>query len=176
VDDSATPGDSASTPDDPTAETWFPAFRRPTTVRSLPSAFLVGHLEIARILELQLEVTGLSALEAIVTRTILLNRNASLGDVRERLALPASTATHVLDRLCGRGYARRATAFDDRRVAMVSLTGPGKEVGRMVDEAILALDRQILTTAGVSGDEVTRVVDAIESLAIQERRLRIRRS
>lgn len=45
----------------------------------------------------------------------------------------------------------------------------------MVDETIVELDREIYATAETDPGDVIRVVDAIESLACRERRLRIRR-
>ncbi|MDQ2964794.1 MAG: hypothetical protein M3R57_02985 [Chloroflexota bacterium] len=150
--------------------------RRATTTptRSLTAALLIGHLEIRRLLELRLEATGLDALDAIVIRMLLVNEKASIGDIRETLALPASTATHVIDRLCDRRYARREAGFD-RRVIFVRLTGVGEEVARMVDETIRELDREIYATAETASGDIIRLVDAIELLASRERRLRIRR-
>ncbi|MGZ8502634.1 MAG: hypothetical protein ACXWWR_08265 [Candidatus Limnocylindrales bacterium] len=57
----------------------------------------------------------------------------------------------------------------------VRLTGVGAEAARMVDETIVELDREIYATAETDPGDVIRVVDAIESLACRERRLRIRR-
>jgi DNA-binding MarR family transcriptional regulator len=145
----------------------------PTFQRSLPALLLVGHLEMRRLLEQRLEATGLNALEAVVIRTLLINRNPSIGDLREALALPASTATHVIDRLCDRGCVRRETGFD-RRVVFVRLSGVGAEVARMVRETITALDREVYATADAQPRHLTSVVDAIELLASRERRLAIR--
>lgn len=141
--------------------------------RSLAASFLVGHLETRRLLEHRLEATGLDALDAIVIRMLLVNSNPSIGELREALALPPSTATHVIDRLCNRRYARREGGFD-RRVTFVRLSGVGAEVARMVDETVTELDREILTTAGSDPAPLAQVVDAIVLLASRERRLRIR--
>ena len=105
---------------------------------------------------------------------LLVNEQASIGDIRETLALPASTATHVIDRLCDCRYARREAGFD-RRVIFVRLTGAGEEVARMVVETIVELDREIYATAETASGDIIRLVDAIELLASRERRLRIRR-
>jgi DNA-binding MarR family transcriptional regulator len=146
----------------------------PPTERSLMSSFLVGHLELARLLEDRVEETGLSALEAVVIRTALINRSATIGTIREALALRASTAGYLVGRLCDRGYARREVGFD-RRFAIVRLTGPGTQVAKMVDAAVMELDREVQDEADQNAATVTRIVDAIELLAWRERRLRVRR-
>ena len=137
-------------------------------------SLLIGNLEMRRLLELRLEATGLDALDAVVIRMLLINEKASIGDIRETLALPPSTATHVIDRLCDRRYARREAGFD-RRVVFVRLNGVGAHVAQVVDETILELDREIYATAETGPEDVIRVVDTIELLATRERRLRIRR-
>ena len=93
-----------------------------TPTRSLAMSLLIGNLEMRRLLELRLEATGLDALDAVVIRMLLINEKASIGDIRETLALPPSTATHAIDRLCDRRYARREAGFD-RRVVFVRLNG-----------------------------------------------------
>jgi hypothetical protein len=55
----------------------------PPTERSLISSFLVGHLELERLLEDRIDETGLSALEALVMRTALINQTATIGTIRE---------------------------------------------------------------------------------------------
>jgi DNA-binding MarR family transcriptional regulator len=165
---------AASSSDAASPATQPAAAPAPTSVRSLAAALLVGHLEMRRLLEHRLEATGLDALDAIVIRMLRINRNPTVGDVRETLALPSSTATHVIDRLCDRGYARREVGFD-RRVILVRVSGVGAEVARMVDETIAELDREIFATVETDPGDVTRVVDAIELLATRERRLAIRR-
>ena len=51
-------------------------------------SLLIGNLEMRRLLELRLEATGLDALDAVVIRLLLINEKASIGDIRETLALP----------------------------------------------------------------------------------------
>jgi len=142
--------------------------------RSLISSFIVGHQELARLLENRVEPTGLTSLEAVVARTILLNRNPTVGAIRAALALPASTSTEIVNRLCANGFAHRESTPFDRRLAVVQLSGPGSEVARMVDAAVIALDSEIQAEADTHASAVTKVVDAIELLAWRERRLRLR--
>jgi DNA-binding MarR family transcriptional regulator len=142
--------------------------------RSLISSFTVGYNEITRLLVARIEATGLNALEATVIRTVLLNPTTPVGAIRSTLALPASTATEAVDRLCARGYARREGSPFDRRLAIVRLTGPGKQAAKIVDAAIAQIDAEILAEADTSATTVTKVADAIELLAWRERRMRLR--
>lgn len=146
----------------------------PPTERSLISSFLVGHLELARLLEDRIEETGLNALEAVVIRAVLINRAATPGTIRKALALPAATAGYVVGRLVERGYAIRGSDPSDGRVTVVRLTGPGSTVARLVSTAVGELDTEIASVADVNPYSVTQVVDAIELLAWRERRMRLR--
>jgi DNA-binding MarR family transcriptional regulator len=138
------------------------------------SAFLVGHLELARLLEDRIEETGLTALEALVVRSVQVNRAAAVGELARALALRASTAGYVVGRLAERGYVRRDIDFSDRRVVVVRLAGPGPTVAEMVAAAVSELDSEIASIAEADLATVTRTVDAIELLASRERRLRLR--
>jgi DNA-binding MarR family transcriptional regulator len=146
----------------------------PISDRTLMSALMVGHQELSRLLEARLEGTGLTALEAVVLRTAFWNRNPTVGAIRATLALPASTSTQVVDRLCVKGLTRRETAQDDRRLAIVRLTSLGKQVAGIVVETARAIDTEVRSTAGTDASDVTRVADAIELLAWRERRARLR--
>lgn len=146
----------------------------PPTERSLMSSFLVGRLEIARLLEDRIEGTGLNALEAVVVRTILVNRAATVGAIRQALALRASTAGYVVGRLAERGYVRRDADPSDRRVVVVRLTGPGTTIAEMVATAVSELDGEIASVAEIDLASVTRIVDAIELMASREQRRRLR--
>jgi hypothetical protein len=57
------------------------------------SSFLVGRLEIARLLEDRIEETRLNALEAVVVRTVLVNRAATVG---VRLTGPGTTIAEMV--------------------------------------------------------------------------------
>jgi DNA-binding MarR family transcriptional regulator len=146
----------------------------PPNERSLMSAFLVGRLELARLLEDRIEETGLTALEAVVVRTVLVNRAATVGAIRQALALRASTAGSLVGRLAERGYVRRDADPSDRRAVVVRLTGPGTTIAEMVAAAVSELDGEIASIAETDLSSVTRAVDAIELMASRERRLRLR--
>jgi DNA-binding MarR family transcriptional regulator len=142
--------------------------------RTLMSALMVGHQELSRLLEARIEGTGLTALEAVVLRTAFWNPNPTVGAIRAALALPASTSTQVVDRLCAKDLARREAARDDRRHAIVRLTSLGKHVAGIVVETARAIDDEVQSTAGTDASDVTRIADAIELLAWRERRMRLR--
>jgi DNA-binding MarR family transcriptional regulator len=147
---------------------------RPPTERSLISSFLVGHLELARLIEDRIQDVGLNALEAIAIRAVLINRAVTPGTLREALALRASTASYIVGRLEAKGYAVRVPAAADARFALVRLTGPGESAAAIVSTAITELDAEIASVAQVNSYAVTQVVDAIEALASRERRMRLR--
>ncbi|GLW71884.1 MarR family transcriptional regulator [Kitasatospora phosalacinea] len=68
-----------------------------------------------------------------------------------RLGCDASNVTGIVDRLEALGYARREAAATDRRVKIVTITGPGRDV----------LDR--------IRDDMTRARAAFDSLAPEQR-------
>ena len=146
----------------------------PRPERSLIASFIVGRYELGRLLENRIDATGLTTLDAVVIRALMLNRNPTVGHIRSSLALPASTATAVVDRLVEKGFARRDADYLDRRLAVVHLAGPGGQVARMVDAAVVELEQEIVSEAHVSRVEVARVVDGIELVATRDRRMRLR--
>ena len=143
-------------------------------MRSLPSCFLVGRTMISAILEDRMEETGLSAVDGLVLRAVSLNRALSAGDIRDSFALPPSSVTRVVDRLTERRLARRDADVEDGRLVMVRLTGPGKTVADMVDDAIRELEREIGEQAGSAVSGIDTVVDAIELIGPRDRGLRRR--
>lgn len=144
-------------------------------MRSLPSCFLVGRTMISAILEDRIEETGLSAVDALVIRAVSLNRALSAGDIRDSFALPPSSVTRVVDRLTECRLARRDADVEDGRLVMVRLTGPGKTVADMVDDAVRELEREISEQAGSAVSGIDTVVDAIELIGQRDRGLRRRR-
>lgn len=143
-------------------------------MRSLPSCFLAGRTMISALLEDRIEETGLSAVDALVIRAVSLNRALCAGDIRDGFALPPSSVTRVVDRLTERRLARRDADFEDGRLVMVRLTGPGKTVADMVDDAVRELEREIDEQAGSAVSGIDTVVDAIESIGQRDRGIRRR--
>jgi DNA-binding MarR family transcriptional regulator len=142
--------------------------------RSLMASFLVGHHELSRLLGDSIEETGLSALDAVALRAVILNPSVTVGGLATMLALRASSASYLVDRLVSERFAVRESSPFDRRIALVRLTGLGDQAARMVDTAIRELEREILAIAETDADAISGVVDGIELLASRERRLRLR--
>ncbi len=142
--------------------------------RSLMAAFTVGQRELARLLGNSIEETGLSALDAVALRAVTLNPSVTVGAIGGLLAVRASTASYIVDRLVDRQYAVRDWSDIDGRIALVRLTAVGAQAAKIVDAGIRELDREILSLAGTNAQPVDRVVDAIELLAWRDRRRRLR--
>lgn len=148
---------------------------RPATERSLAASFLLGHRELTRLLEADIEETGLDGKDALFLRILALNRNVPIGAIAEALGLAASTDTYVVDRLCQGGLITRDFGSPDRRLAVVRLTVPGQEAARLVIRAMRDLDKEIVDVAGTTAEHVSLIVDAVELLASRERKMRHRR-
>jgi DNA-binding MarR family transcriptional regulator len=57
----------------------------------------------------------------------------TMGELRDALDVPLSTATRIVDWLVESGYAERSQDSQDRRVIRVALTKSGKELFRAMD-------------------------------------------
>lgn len=70
-------------------------------------------------------------------------------EIGERLSLDSGTLTPLLKRLEGRGLLRRDRDPADERRVLVSLTGPGRELGARAARVPL----RVLEASGLSADE-----------------------
>jgi DNA-binding MarR family transcriptional regulator len=147
---------------------------RPEPERSLIASFTVARHELVRWLDHRLEETSLSSIDATILRMVLINRIVTVGAARSALALPFSTATEATRRLVEDGYATRQGHPDDRRLTVIRLTPVGRQVAQTVDATIRGLEAEILSEAHSDRRAIGQVVDAIELLAMRDRRTRLR--
>jgi DNA-binding MarR family transcriptional regulator len=77
-----------------------------------------------------------------------------LGEIRERLGVPNSTLTGVVDRMERHGLVGRTMSMRDRRSYGLKLTGKGKAVRREHDRILTMIADRMLATLN-EGERVT---------------------
>jgi len=63
-----------------------------------------------------------------MTLGLLLDAPRPMGDLAQQMHCDSSNITGIVDRLTERGLVERLSAEGDRRVKLVALTGPGREL------------------------------------------------
>ncbi len=83
---------------------------------------------------------------------IWLGRNHScvMSEFARGLAVPLSTATHMVDRLVEKGLLVRKRSQQDRRIVMISLSKLGKRLDRRFYEHRLTRSRKLLGALGTA--------------------------
>ena len=71
---------------------------------------------------------SLSRFELVALMTTEKSQNVTMSILAQKIAVPMSTATGIVDRLVKKGLLERGRSDEDRRVVTVSLTEEGKRV------------------------------------------------
>lgn len=87
----------------------------------------------------------------------------------EAAAVAQPTATRMLAGLVRDGVVRRGADAGDRRIALIELTAPGRDLVAAKREQIMAVRRQILES--VPEQERTRAAGLLDRLAVAVERL-----
>lgn len=89
---------------------------------------------------------GVNKMELHVLLLVQGRPDIVLGEVREKLGVPNSTLTGVIDRMERRGLARRAISSRDRRSYGLEMLEKGREVRREHDRILIMLANKMLAT------------------------------
>ncbi|WP_216622577.1 MarR family transcriptional regulator [Corallococcus exercitus] len=108
----------------------------------LTAGLLVGGHKAARLLEVELDATGLSAGEAVLL-SVLTAGPMTMTGVMAALHIGASTATSLVSRLEKHGYVRRSRNPEDGRSLLVAITGPGEVLCKEAEAAFTRLDARL---------------------------------
>lgn len=108
----------------------------------LTAGLLVGGHKAARLLEAELEATGLSAGEAVLL-SVLASGALTMSGVMESLHISASTATSLVSRLEKNGYVQRSRNPADGRSLLVSMTDSGEERCKAAEPAFARVDAKL---------------------------------
>ena len=105
----------------------------------------------------------LTQAEAHVLAFLADHAPCSINDLHRGFGHKRSTLTSLLDRLEGRGWIERAAHPTSRRLVLVRLTEPGREVAERVSAALRDLEGRVLGHIR-SGDDAafTRVLTSLE--------------
>ncbi len=93
----------------------------------------------------------------------------TMGKLSAALAVPLSTATRMVDWMVQSGYVERLPDPTDRRVVLVALTGPGRELYETINSYVRQRVERLLGAFGPEErDELIRLLrklaDALERL------------
>ncbi|CAM4110404.1 MarR family winged helix-turn-helix transcriptional regulator [Corallococcus exiguus] len=109
----------------------------------LTAGLLVGGHKAARLLEAELEATGLSAGEAVLL-SVLASGAMTMTGVMSALHIGASTATSLVSRLEKHGYVRRSRNPEDGRSLLVAITDSGAVQREAAEEAFTKVDAKLV--------------------------------
>ena len=79
---------------------------------------------------------GLTGQQSLVLRLLLINGSMSSADLSRLMYVTPSNMTGIIDRLEKKGLVERTRKEGDRRVALIMLTGPGKDLGKGIPDPI----------------------------------------
>lgn len=71
---------------------------------------------------------GLSRVEFVVIYSLALHDSITATDIATSSAFPKNTLSRAINRLVEQGYVTRVADGDDRRMQLLSLTGPGRAI------------------------------------------------
>ena len=108
----------------------------------LTAGLLVGGHKAARLLEAELEATGLSAGEAVLL-SVLSGGAMTMTGVMATLHIGASTATSLVSRLEKQGYVRRSRNPEDGRSLLVAITASGAALCPAAEAAFANVDAKL---------------------------------
>ncbi|WP_158301453.1 MarR family winged helix-turn-helix transcriptional regulator [Methanocella paludicola] len=90
------------------------------------------------------KLKGISKMELHILLLVQAQPDIVLGEIKDRLDVPNSTLTGVIDRMEKQGLARRTISPRDRRSYGLELTEKGKEVRKEHDRILLMLASNML--------------------------------
>ncbi len=79
--------------------------------------------------ESRLAPFNLTTPQYMIFKALWMGDGITIGELAQRVSLDGSTITGILDRMEKSGYVERRPNAEDRRSALVYLTGQGREVG-----------------------------------------------
>lgn len=110
------------------------------------------------------KIKELTPLEMGVLGVLFEFPGAMLREIAQRLAVPKSTLTSVIDRLERRGYVNRAISKSDRRSFELLLTEDGKDAQRQHVEYEQAAYKKIVGALDTP-EEVAMLITLLEKVA-----------
>lgn len=110
------------------------------------------------------KIKGVTPLEMGVLRVLFESPGAMLREISDKLAVPKSTLTSVIDRLERRGYVFRVIGKKDRRSFEIHLTDDGKAAQKQHIESEQALYKKVAGALD-SPEEVTELISLLEKIA-----------
>lgn len=123
---------------------------------------------------------GLTGPQSSVLRNLVNDGPMSSADLSRMLYVTPANITGIIDRLEIKGLVRRIKKQGDRRVALITLTGSGQQLGRSIPDPIMNLfiselgdlepeDLRLLAGA------MNQVLNLIEAKGVEEASLEFRR-
>jgi len=92
------------------------------------------------------KLEGVTKMELHILLLVQGKPDIVLGEIRERLGVPNSTLTGVIDRMEKQGLARRAISPRDRRSYGLEIMEKGREVRKEHDRILIMLANKMLAT------------------------------
>jgi DNA-binding MarR family transcriptional regulator len=106
---------------------------------------------------------GISKMELHILLLVQKRPDIVLGEIREKLGVPNSTLTGVIDRMEKQGLVRRAISGRDRRSYGLEIIEKGRDVRREHDRILIMLATKML--AALDGEERTAFIRLLSKVA-----------
>jgi DNA-binding MarR family transcriptional regulator len=116
--------------------------------------FLDSHLE-----------GGVSQPEALVILHLAGRSPTTINELHHAFLHRRSTLTSVLDRMESKGLVKRASAEDDRRNVVLTLTAKGRRAAGTISRAVAELNRELDSSVSIGPSDVARVRAVAETAA-----------
>lgn len=127
--------------------------------------FLLNNIQKVVVPEelIKLEMS-LSRFELVALMTTEKSQNVTMSILAQKIAVPMSTATGIVDRLVKKGLLERGRSDEDRRVVTVSPTEKGK---RVVSEVNIHFEKFIeKISAVITEDEFETVIRIVKKVVL----------
>jgi DNA-binding MarR family transcriptional regulator len=122
----------------------YPEEQTYATIRSI--LMLLNKMKSDRLETWSEKLEGVSKMELHILLLIQSQPDIVLGEVRDKLDVPNSTLTGVIDRMEKQGLVERTISQRDRRSYGLEMTEKGKEIRREHDRILVVLSTKMLAT------------------------------
>jgi DNA-binding MarR family transcriptional regulator len=139
----------------------FPQEQIYDTVRGL--LLLLDKMRSDRLETWSEKLEGVSKMEMHILLLVQGRPGIVLGEIREKLGVPNSTLTGVIDRMEKQGLVRRAISGRDRRSYGLEILEKGREVRKEHDRILLMLATKMLVA--LDGKERTMFIRLLSKVA-----------
>ena len=107
---------------------------------------------------------SISRYELAALMLVKKHREPTMSSLAQGMAVPVSTATGIVDRLVRKGYLKRGSSEEDRRIVTVALTDKGTELVKQVQKLFRDFMKRIKSL--LTGEEFETALQIVRKVAV----------